>query len=127
MKAVLLRQLNELRSYDNELYMHQVLLIALENTLLFVVDPHLLKKSTIPPTPFIMGVLFIRKHQSLPCTLAINFGLLFFVAEKGINVKFDSTMAAYKEFFPDVERRPAKSPRTTSLYLCCHNRLTYET
>ena len=68
MKAVLLRQLNESRTYDNELYMHQVFLTALENTPLLIVDPHLLKISTIPPTPFMMGVLFIRKHQSLPRT-----------------------------------------------------------
>ena len=128
MKAVLLRQLNESRTYDNELYMHQVFLTALENTPLLIVDPHLLKISTIPPTPFIMGVLFIRKHQSLPRTpLAINFGLLFFVAGKGINAKFDSTRAAYQEFFTDFKRRPTKSPRTTSLYVFCHNRLTYET
>ena len=66
MKAVLLRQLNESRTYDNELYMHQVFLTALENTLLLIVDPQLLKISIIPPTPFIMGVLNIRKHQSLP-------------------------------------------------------------
>ena len=66
--------------------MPQVSLTALENTPILIVHPHLLKISTIPPTPFIMGVLFIRKHQSLPRTpLAINFGLLFFVAEKGIN------------------------------------------
>ena len=86
MKAVLLRQLNESRTYDNDLYMHQVFLTALENTPLLIVDPHLLKISIIPPTPFIMGVFNIRKHQSLPRNpLAINFGLLFFVAEKGIN------------------------------------------
>ena len=96
MKAVLLRQLNESRTYDNELYMHQVFLTALENTPLLIVDPHLLKISIISPTSFIMGVLNIRKHQSLPRNpLAINFGLLFFVAEKRINAKFDSTRAAY--------------------------------
>ena len=96
MKAVLLRQLNESQTYDNELYMHQVFLTALQNIPLLTVDPHLLKISTIPPNPFIMGVRFIRKHQSLPRTLlAINFGMLFFVAEKGIKAKFDSTRAAY--------------------------------
>ena len=68
MKAVLLRQLNESRTYDNQLYMHKVFLTALENTPLLIVDPHLLKMSTIPPAPFMMGVLFIRKHQSLPRT-----------------------------------------------------------
>ena len=68
MKTVLLRQLNESRTYDNQLYMHKVFLTALENTPLLIVDPHLLKISTIPPTPFMMGVLFIRKHQSLPRT-----------------------------------------------------------
>ena len=129
MTAVLLRQLSESLSYDNELYMHQVFLTALENTPLLTVDPHLLKISTIPPTPFIMGVLFIRQHQYLPHTPpAINFGLLFFVVEKVINAKFDSTRAAYQEFFfTDFKRRATKSPRTTSLYFFCHNRLTYKT
>ena len=129
MKAVLLRQLNESQTYDNELYMHQVFLNALQNTPLLTVDPHLLKISTIPPNPFIMGVRFIRKHQSLPRTsLLLILGCFSLSLRRELKQNLiPPGLLTRKFFFTDFKRRSAKTLRTTSLYFFYHNRLTYET